>query len=54
MVDIGQIPTVVLLPNVVPDFHARYPQVKLKLVSGFYEHLRPTLQQGLSGSPYRR
>lgn len=46
-VGFGPTPTAVLLPHVVPDFHARYPQVKLKLVSGFYEHLGPTLQQGL-------
>jgi LysR family transcriptional regulator of abg operon len=43
----GPTPTAVLLPHVVPDFHARYPDVKLKFTSGFYEQLGPSLQQGL-------
>lgn len=46
-VGFGPTPTAVLLHLVVPDFHARFPAVKLKLTSGFYEHLRPALQQGL-------
>lgn len=44
---LGPTPTGALLHLVVPDFHARFPAVKLKLVSGFYEQLRPALQQGL-------
>ncbi|MGH6638218.1 MAG: LysR substrate-binding domain-containing protein [Polaromonas sp.] len=43
----GPTPTAALLHLVVPDFHARFPMVKLKLMSGFYEQLRPALQQGL-------
>jgi DNA-binding transcriptional LysR family regulator len=46
-VGFGPTPTAVLLPHVVPHFHARYPDVKLKLVSGFYGQLGPSLQQGL-------
>lgn len=46
-VGLGPTPTAVLLHLVVPDFHARFPTVKLKLVSGFYEQLRPALLQGL-------
>ena len=46
-VGFGPTPTALLLPLVVPDFHARFPTVRLKLTSGFYEHLRPALQQGL-------
>jgi LysR family transcriptional regulator of abg operon len=46
-VGMGPTPTAVLLPLVVPDFHARFPAVQLKLVSGFYEQLRPALQRGL-------
>lgn len=45
-VGFGPTLTAVLLPLVVPDFHARFPAVKLKLTSGFYEHLLPALQQG--------
>ena len=46
-VGFGSTPTAVLLHLVVPDFHTRFPAVKLKLTSGFYEQLRPALQQGL-------
>lgn len=46
-VGLGPTPTAVLLPLVVPDFHSRFPTVKLNLTSGFYEHLGPALQQGL-------
>ena len=46
-VGLGPTPTAVLLQRVVPDFHARFPAVRLKLLSGFYEHLQPALQQGL-------
>lgn len=46
-VGLGPTPTAVLLHLVVPDFHARFPAVKLNLTSGFYEHLWPALQQGL-------
>jgi LysR family transcriptional regulator of abg operon len=46
-VGFGPTPTTLVLPLVVPDFHARFPAVKLKLTSGFYEHLRPAVQQGL-------
>ncbi len=46
-VGLGPTPTAVLLQRVVPDFHARFPGVRLKLLSGFYEHLQPALQQGV-------
>lgn len=46
-VGFGPTPTALLLHLVVPDFHARFPSVKLKLMAGFYEQLRPALQQGL-------
>ena len=46
-VGVGPTPTAILLPRVVPDFHARHPQVRLRLMSGLHESLRPALQQGL-------
>jgi len=46
-VGVGPTPTALLLPRVVPDFHARYPQVTLRLTPGLHERLRPALQQGL-------
>jgi len=46
-VGVGPTPTAALLPLVVPDFHKRFPLVKLKLVSGFYDQLLPALQRGL-------
>ncbi|MGU7785087.1 LysR substrate-binding domain-containing protein [Burkholderia sp. PU8-34] len=46
-VGFGPTPTAVLLPLVVPDFHTRFPGVKLKLMSGFHEQMLPALQQGL-------
>src|SRR5258708_39974875 len=46
-VGFGPTPTALLLRLVGPDFHARLPTFRLKLTSGFYEHLRPPLQQGL-------
>ncbi len=46
-VGFGPTATATLLPLVLPDFHARFPSVKLHLASGFYEHLLPPLQQGL-------
>lgn len=46
-VGFGPTPTAVLLQLVVPDFHSRFPAVKLKLMSGFYEQFVPALQQGL-------
>src|SRR5258706_989026 len=45
-VGMGPTPTAVLLPLVVPDFHATFPLVRLKLVSGFHEQLQPALQRG--------
>ncbi|MGF7135849.1 LysR family transcriptional regulator of abg operon [Paraburkholderia sp. EB58] len=46
-VGLGPTPTAALLQLVVPDFHRRFPAVKLKLSSGLYEQLLPPLQQGL-------
>ncbi|MGE0497765.1 MAG: LysR substrate-binding domain-containing protein [Ramlibacter sp.] len=46
-VGVGPTTTALMLPQVVPDFHARYPGVKLRLMSGLYERLLPALQQGL-------
>jgi LysR family transcriptional regulator of abg operon len=46
-VGLGPTTTALLLHLVVPEFHAKYPAVKLKLVSGFYEQLLPALHQGL-------
>jgi DNA-binding transcriptional LysR family regulator len=46
-VGVGPTPTAVLLPRVLPDFHARHPQVRLRLTAGLHERLRPALQQGL-------
>lgn len=45
-VGLGPTPTAALLRLVVPDFHARFPSVRLKLVEGFFEQLLPSLQQG--------
>lgn len=45
-VGLGPTPTAVLLHLVVPEFHSRYPNVRLKLVSGFYEQLHPSLTRG--------
>jgi DNA-binding transcriptional LysR family regulator len=45
-VGIGPTPTALLLHLVVPDFHSRFPDVRLKLLSGVFEHLHPALQQG--------
>ena len=45
-VGVGPTTTALMLPQVVPDFHARFPAVKLRLMSGLYERLRPALQQG--------
>jgi DNA-binding transcriptional LysR family regulator len=41
----GPTPTAVLLHLVVPEFHRRFPEVQLRLFSGFYEQLLPELQQ---------
>jgi LysR family transcriptional regulator of abg operon len=46
-VGVGPTPTALLLPRVVPDFRARFPNVSLRLTSGLHERLRPALQQGL-------
>lgn len=46
-VGVGPTPTAALLPLVVPDFHKRFPFIRLKLVSGFYDQLLPALQGGL-------
>jgi DNA-binding transcriptional LysR family regulator len=46
-VGFGPTPTATLLHLLVPDFHSRFPGVKLKLMSGFYEQFIPALQQGL-------
>jgi len=46
-VGVGPTPTAALLPLVVPDFHKRFPGIRLKLVSGFYDQLLPSLQRGL-------
>jgi len=45
-VGVGPTTTALMLPQVVPDFHARFPAVRLRLMSGLYERLRPALQQG--------
>jgi len=45
-VGLGPTPTAALLRQVVPDFHARHPTVRLKLVEGFFAQLQPALQQG--------
>jgi len=45
-VGMGPTPTAVLLPLVAPDFHAAFPEVRLKLISGFHEQLQPALQRG--------
>jgi len=45
-VGMGPTPTAILLPLVVPDFHAAFPLVRLRLVSGFHEQLQPALQRG--------
>jgi len=45
-VGMGPTPTAVLLPLVVPDFHAAFPAVRLRLVSGFHEQLQPALLRG--------
>jgi len=45
-VGLGPTPTAALLQQVVPDFHARHPAVRLKLVEGFFAQLQPALQQG--------
>lgn len=44
-IGLGPTPTAVLLPLVVPQFHRRFPEVQLRLFSGFYEQLLPELQQ---------
>lgn len=46
-VALGPTPTAALLHLVVPDFHARYPQVRLQLTAGIFEQHRQALQQGL-------
>lgn len=46
-VGVGPTPTALLLPRVVPDFRARFPNVSLRLMSGLHERIRPALQQGL-------
>ncbi|WP_297650979.1 LysR substrate-binding domain-containing protein [Hydrogenophaga sp.] len=45
-IGVGPTPTALLLPRVVPDFHARFPGVRLRLMSGLHERLRPALLQG--------
>jgi LysR family transcriptional regulator, regulator of abg operon len=45
-VGLGPTPTAVLLHLVVPDFHARFPAVRLHLTSGLFPDLKPALQQG--------
>lgn len=46
-VGFGPTPTALFLNLVLPDFHAKYPSVKLKLMAGFYEQLIPAVKQGL-------
>lgn len=43
---LGPTPTATLLQLVVPDFHKRFPDVRLNLISGVFEHLESALQQG--------
>ncbi|MGQ3003453.1 MAG: LysR family transcriptional regulator [Hydrogenophaga sp.] len=45
-IGLGPTPTATLLHHVVPDFHKRFPDVRLNLTSGVYEHLESALQQG--------
>nr|WP_236589940.1 LysR substrate-binding domain-containing protein [Ramlibacter aurantiacus] len=45
-VGLGPTPTALLLHRVVPDFHARFPQVRLKLQGGVYEAMESALEQG--------
>jgi LysR family transcriptional regulator, regulator of abg operon len=45
-VGLGLMPTATLLGLVVPDFHKRFPDIRLNLTSGMFEHLEPALQQG--------
>jgi LysR family transcriptional regulator, regulator of abg operon len=45
-VGLGPTPTAALLRLVVPDFHARFPAVRLSLVEGFFDQLLEPLQQG--------
>lgn len=45
-IGLGHTPAAMLLPLVLPDFHRRFPAVKLDVRSGFYEHLQPALQEG--------
>ena len=45
-IGLGPTPTATLLHLVVPDFHKRFPDVRLNLISGVFEHLESALQQG--------
>ncbi|MGE0350054.1 LysR substrate-binding domain-containing protein [Hydrogenophaga sp.] len=45
-IGVGPTPTALLLPRVVPDFHVRFPGVRLRLMPGLHERLRPALLQG--------
>jgi len=45
-IGLGPTPTATLLNLVVPDFHQRFPEVRLNLTSGVFEHLESALQQG--------
>ncbi len=45
-IGLGPTPTATLLELVVPDFHKRFPEVRLNLTSGVFEHLESALQQG--------
>lgn len=46
-VGFGPTPTAMLLHIVLPDFHSRFPSIRLKLIGGFYEQMLPALQHGL-------
>ncbi len=39
-------PSALLLPQVVPDFLARFPRAELRLVDGLFERLMPAVRQG--------
>lgn len=45
-IGLGPTPTATLLGLVLPDFHKRFPDVRLNLTSGVFEHLESALQQG--------
>lgn len=45
-VGLGPTATALLLPRVVPDFHARMPEVRLRVYGGVYEQMEVALEQG--------